>query len=123
MDMLPSIQELCALEADWDSYGSPPPSLEVIAEALTFVQRAEHGLRYYLPEDSVTLTPSMVPLSGGGIQIEWQTPSKELELEFFEGESPAVCAVETATGCETEGILDPDNPATMCNLLAWLTAH
>jgi len=123
IDMLSKIQELCALETNWDSYGSPPPSVAVMAEALILLQRAECGLRHSPSEDAAIPIPTVVPLSGGGLQFEWQTPLKELELEFFEDQPPTALAVDTSTGWEGEVTFDPDDSTTICNLLAWLTAH
>lgn len=119
MDVLPRLDELAALEENWDSYGSPPPSADLIGHVLMIVQRAERLLGYS-SQQSVMPTPSIVPLSGGGIQIEWQTQVKELELEFSEEERPAALAVNIATGESTEYTFDANDCTFVSGRLEWL---
>ena len=121
MDVLPRLAELDALEENWDSYGSPPPSPKLIGDALAIVQRAERLLGY--SQASPMPTPNVVPLSGGGIQIEWQTPVRELELEFSEGRLPVALAVDIATGKTSEGAFDAGDCDTVSKLLAWLMSQ
>jgi len=71
--ILPAIHKIEAFEENWDSYGSPPPSPELISEALSTLHYAEFP---DLP------APAIVPVSGGGIQLEWHLPFKYLEIEF-----------------------------------------
>ena len=123
MDVLPRVEQLAALKEDWDSYNSPPPYLKLMCDALGAVQRAERLLRYSQAQLATMPTPSLVPLSGGGIQIEWQTPLKELELEFFEENAAAALAVDIATGETTEGAFDATDFDTVSDLLAWLMSR
>jgi len=123
MDVLPRLDELAALEENWDSYGSPPPSANLIGHVLMIVQRAERLLGYSHAEQRVMPTPSIVPLSGGGIQIEWQTPVQELELEFFEERRPAALAVNIVTGASTECTFDANDCNTVSTLLARLMSQ
>jgi hypothetical protein len=68
-----TLDELRDLREDWDGYGSPPPTEEAIA----------------LAELIINAEPRVVPLSSGGVQIEWPvagaeisiTPDGTLELE------------------------------------------
>ena len=64
---------LCALEFNWDSYGSPPPSLALVKNVISWLRFAE---KETLPE------PEVVPASAGGIQLEWYLGKRELEIEF-----------------------------------------
>jgi len=64
---------LCGLKPNWDSYGSPPPSLALVKGIVRLLQLAE---KETLPE------PEVVPASGGGIQLEWYLGRRELEIEF-----------------------------------------
>ncbi len=124
MDVLPRLEELAALQKNWDSYGSPPPTLKLMGDALAVIQRAERLLGYSHIWQAVMMpTPSIVPLSGGGIQIEWQTPVKELELEFFDERRTVALAVDIATGETTEGAFDASDCNMVINLLAWLMSH
>lgn len=124
-DVLHRLDDLATLQHNWDSYGSPPPSLELMANALALVQRAERLLGCWRPQEyAIPIpTPSIVPLSGGGIQIEWQTPMKELELEFFENRHAAALAVDIATGKTTERAFDPGDCDAVSGLLAWLMSQ
>jgi hypothetical protein len=66
-----AIDELAALPQNWDTYGSCPiqrPALEG-ARRLLQIGEAEG-----LPE------PHVVPISGGGGQLEWYAPTHALEL-------------------------------------------
>jgi hypothetical protein len=68
-----TLDELRELKNDWDGYGAVPPTEDAIA----------------LAELIVNAEPRVVPLSNGGVQIEWPvagaeisiTPEGTLELE------------------------------------------
>lgn len=58
----------------WDGYNSSPPQPSVVAYArstLNSVMGAE------------TPAPSIVPLSSGGLQLEWHTAGFDVELAIF----------------------------------------
>lgn len=66
---------LCALaklEANWDGYGGPPIKHGAIAQARWFYER--HCLRMPYPD--------VVPLSNGGVQLEWHNGNRSVEIEF-----------------------------------------
>jgi hypothetical protein len=68
------IVELAALPEDWDGYGSrpiQPAAIRVAAELLGMLSEFD------LP------SPQIFPVSGGGIQLEWQNAKCELELEIL----------------------------------------
>jgi hypothetical protein len=68
------VTELSNLSENWDSYGSSsiqPPAIEMALKILSLVDR--QGVA----------TPQIFPVSGGGIQLEWQSGSRELELEIL----------------------------------------
>jgi hypothetical protein len=68
------------LEPDWDSYGGKTPTLEAIDAAqrlLTTISRDRRALA-----GAERLVPSWVsPLPSGGVQIDWNGPSAELEVD------------------------------------------
>jgi hypothetical protein len=61
------------MKPNWDSYGSPPPSLALVKGVVRWLRLAE---KETLPE------PEVVPASAGGIQLEWYLGKRELEIEF-----------------------------------------
>jgi hypothetical protein len=69
------IGELMRLPDDWDTYGSPriqQPAAQKAVQVLSAAAALEH-----LP------TPQIVPVSGGGLQIEWTSGNRELEIEIL----------------------------------------
>lgn len=69
------LDRIMALPENWDSYGSPS-----IPEVL--YKNAENFLRSLEVED--IQPPFVAPVSGGGIQFEWQNKTRELEIEFVQ---------------------------------------
>lgn len=70
---LTKLSGLIRLPEDWDSYGAPPIDAEVAGtlwEVLVTLAEAE------APE------PDVVPLSSGGLQLEWYTPELEVQLSI-----------------------------------------
>ena len=68
-----SFGELLELDADWDSHGGnriDPNCVKAALELAWTVMR----------EDSPS--PSVVPTSRGGVQLEWHTGEVDLEIEF-----------------------------------------
>ncbi len=69
------VAQLASLPNDWDGEGSPPPLPRVLATARSLLTR----LRYeQIP------SPFVAPLSGGGLQLEWQYEGRELEIVLWE---------------------------------------
>lgn len=69
------LDRIIDLPENWDSYGSPP-----IPEVL--YKNAENFLRSLEVENIEA--PFVAPISGGGIQFEWQNKARELEIEFVQ---------------------------------------
>jgi len=73
--------EIVNLPQNWDSYGSPPPTstaIEIVMDLLLTIDNPS------LP------APRVVPVSGGGLQLEWNVSPRELQLEIS-GEGIAQC--------------------------------
>ena len=65
--------ELAELPHNWDSYGSPPPSsiaLEIVMDLLLKI------------DDPNLPSTHVVPVSGGGLQLEWNVSPREVQLEI-----------------------------------------
>ncbi|MGI8640406.1 MAG: hypothetical protein ACR2MG_10745 [Pyrinomonadaceae bacterium] len=72
------LEELSSLKEDWDSYGSrpiQPEARELAAKLLSDLVKTD------MPE------PQIFPVSGGGIQLEWENLKCELEIEVLPDES------------------------------------
>ena len=69
--VLDRLKHLSLLGENWDSYNGQSPSDESIFGALVVISRV------LSPESRV---PAIVPLSEGGIQIEWHGDGEELEI-------------------------------------------
>ena len=69
------LDRIMKLPDNWDSYGSPS-----IPEVL--YKNAENFLISLEAEDIEP--PFVAPVSGGGIQFEWQNMDRELEIEFVQ---------------------------------------
>lgn len=91
--------QIGALPVGWDGYGSEPIGEDVRSFALHIL---------YSSMSSDQMAPSIVPISGGGLQLEWHTQRGDIELEIsrpyqtelyvsFEDERPPV---EKALGAD-----------------------
>lgn len=63
-----------AMAANWDGYGSPPPSRTLINKAV--------GLMARLNFDE-TIQGRVIALEGGGVQIECAKGDREVHFSFF----------------------------------------
>jgi hypothetical protein len=74
-DQVKAIQKIVGfeqLQANWDSYGSPRVADAVIRKAIDVVMATfDFGP-----------LPRILPVSGGGIQFEWEKGGRELEIEI-----------------------------------------
>lgn len=69
--VLDRLQHLSKLTEGWDSYGGHYPSDQSIFTALVVIS---HVLEYE------STAPAIVPLSEGGVQLEWYGSGEELEI-------------------------------------------
>lgn len=69
------LRDLQALRADWDGYGSPSVQIAALASAAIV---AALGTTYH-----VLPAPTIVPVTGGGVQFSWANGERELELEIL----------------------------------------
>ncbi len=74
IDAISQTLKLERLPTDWDSYGSPPPSNELVDFCIDRLKN--------IPFNDLP-SPNVVPVSGGGIQFEWSLSDRELELEVL----------------------------------------
>ncbi len=106
---LTRLNELARLQANWDGYGSP-------AVQRAALQTAIRLLLELAPDEPAE--PQIIPVPGGGVQLEWQTASRELELEILPQGTVEYLRVE---GEHTkEGELPPNRIGEVRHLVRWL---
>jgi len=108
---LADVARIAELPQDWDGYGSAPLG----------IKEREHVTKLLSSIDNADLpAPNVVPISGGGIQIEWQHNARELELEIVEGSEDLMFLKVSSDGMMEENsypIADSDRTR---ELLDWL---
>ncbi len=103
------LKELSELETNWNSYGSRPiqkPALEMAADLL------QDTASFGLPE------PQIFPVSGGGLQLEWENSKCELELGILpNGEIEFL--ITDQLGEMFERKISPSWSGEICRLATW----
>lgn len=104
------LMQLSQLTEDWDSYGSPALSPELLKNAVVFLDSIEFE---NIP------SPFVAPVPGGGIQLEWLNEDRELEVEFT-GQSVIGYLKITKDESVEEGEILLNNRASARELIRWL---
>lgn len=105
------ICELLSLPENWDSYGSPPPTPVAVTGAIQLIK----GINL----DSF-LSPRVVPVAGGGVQLEWSCREREVEIEIDDEGSVEYLKTERGRPIEESQIGLADLTGIR-SLLMWLT--
>jgi hypothetical protein len=90
------LRNILRLPAGWDTYSARPPEKEAAERAIDFLFR-HHRF--------AGATPSIVPLTDGGVQLEWHRDGIDVEV-VFASEPDGLYFHEEATGQEWEGPAD-----------------
>lgn len=103
------LEGVVELKENWDASGSPAPSASSLLAAI----RVFCAVAPELPPQ-----PAVVPVLGGGLQLEWHIGSRELEIEVLpEGD----CAYLTVDGGQTdEGLCPADAAERLRGLIRWV---
>ena len=110
LDAWIQLNEVRALPANWDGYGSPVMSERAFQQACKLIFAVEVE---YLP------TPHLGPESGGAVQFDWCNGRHALELHFLA--DGTVSYLKTVNGdCEEDGELPPDAINEWRSLVEWL---
>lgn len=110
LETLRSIQRVVMLPANWDSYGSLPPQ----PDAVEAVFRALDDLK------DLPLPPAIVvPVSGGGLQLEWRVSGRELEIEILPDGSSGFLVIQDQRPI-AEGDLPSNSNQKLKALSYWL---
>jgi len=89
-----SLRDLYQLPRNWDGYGAVQVQEQIVQQALMVLVEVM---------DNDVPAPSVVPLSDGGIQLEWHRRGRNLEIEFSAGEVPGFYYYEDGSELESEG--------------------
>jgi len=110
IDAIRKIFQLLALDSDWDSYGSPPPSEVAVKAAVRLILGID--IDYFV-------SPRIVPVSGGGVQLEWSLGTREVEIEI-DNEGSAEYLKSSKGKPIEEGPISLGDLTEMRSLLTWL---
>ncbi len=110
LNTIRAIAKLARLQDNWDGYGSSKIQPKVLATAFRLV------LEVQIEEPP---TPHISPVPGGGIQLEWQTSTRELELEILPDGSIEFLTVLEGNDVE-EDCLPLDQVGEAQRLIYWL---
>lgn len=107
---LKTLHDLSRLSDNWDGFGSPPLTPVALASAAKLLRTV--ALEAVPP-------PYIGPVTGGGIQIEWYTPGRELEVEILPDGSVEYVTVDE-TGQSNDGVLPSVDDGRVQELVRWL---
>lgn len=102
------LNEVLSLLENWDSYGSPAPTQDAANTAMDLLTGID--IDYFV-------APRVVPVSGGGLQLEWQIETRRLELEILSDGSVEYLTTDREESC-AEGHIRTVNEAR--SLCLWL---
>lgn len=100
--------DLITLPPNWDSYGAGAIDQKTVQEAMSFID----GLL-----GPITPAPRVVPLSSGGLQLEWHRQGIDLEVVFDRNEQPFFYYRNRANGEEFEHAL-PESSSRLRSIIA-----
>jgi hypothetical protein len=93
-DTVGRMNELLRLRPGWDTYVARPVARRNVQGALHFLLRV-------MAAD--TPSPTIVPVSDGGVQLEWHREGLDVEVLFSGEEDDGLYCHDVATGQEWEG--------------------
>jgi len=94
---LPLLWKVAELPENWDGEGSPGTSLKIIDAVERLLSRLEESGIGDIP------VPFVCPVAGGGVQLEWSSSRRHLEMEFLDASTIAFLQEErTPQGEETD---------------------
>ena len=102
--------DLLTLASNWDSYHAAPIDQRLVNDAMTFVNTLL---------TATSPAPRVVPLSSGGLQIEWHRNGVDVEVVFDPGEQPFFYFQNRVSGEESEHSL-PENTLLLGSIIASL---
>lgn len=102
--------DVLTLPPDWNSYQAKTINPKTVDEAMNFI------VAVLAPTSPA---PRVIPMSSGGIQLEWHRSGIDLEVVFDVGDQPFFFYQNRGNGEESEHSL-PENSALLKSLIAGL---
>ena len=106
--VMQGLVDLLTLPPDWDSYGARSVDPALVQLAVDFVNT------FMKPSSPA---PRVVPLSSGGLQLEWHRKGIDLEVVFDHGQQPFFHQHNRSTGEESEHVL-PENSLLLRSIIS-----
>jgi len=103
--------EIAKLPQNWDSYGSPPPTPIAVETVMDLLLKIDDRNLPFV---------RVVPVSGGGVQLEWRASGRELQLEISGDGTAQYLQIENGQPIK-EGEVAP-TAEQIRSLLIWLVA-
>ena len=112
---IPLIEQVASLPGNWDTEGSRPPDPTAVKAAEELLDRLRDSDLGALP------APFVCPIAGGGIQLEWESSGKYLEIEFLDGGMALYLKEKQGESMES-GEFPATDAGLARQLLEWFTA-
>jgi hypothetical protein len=94
-DTLEEVEQLSSLDQDWDGYGAERVSASAAMGAVNFL------LKIAYPK---LAAPEVVPVSDGGLQVEWHRNGIDFEVMFEPEEEPRALVEDRTSKAEPESV-------------------
>jgi hypothetical protein len=114
------LRELATLTTGWDDEASPPPNPDMLSAAESLMRRLlleRPGGHESLDCYADIPLPFLSPIAGGGLQFEWRSDRRYLEIEFLDTDTVAFLLSEN--GWFKIGHVPVENTAEIRHLLDW----
>ena len=105
--LTPGFVDLLTLPPNWDTHGAGAIDPRIVRDAMGLI----NGLL-----GPTTPAPRVVPLSSGGIQLEWRRQGVDLEIVLDRNEQPFFYYRNRVSGDESEHLL-PENSGLLRSII------
>jgi len=104
------LNALRQLAEGWDGYHGCAINHAIVDAAIAVIQRLKPHL---------APRPRIVPLTSGGLQLEWNTPVRSLELEFETTSTIHYLRWQPSAQIEDEDVIAADDTPKVEALIGW----
>jgi hypothetical protein len=91
------LNDMLALEPDWDGYGGIPPTRDKVASGIGFLD--------FVIENLAASQPHVSPTRTGNVLFAWEQREHQLEIELATVHAASYVYLNTQTGEEATGAL------------------